>query len=115
MAGTSSSVVPHVTGSAAVELSRAGSRTGAPLCIRLSSRSYAVPTAAYAAAHDGRYRIEGPSCLFVGPVETASQETLEALYCQVSWLILCSLANFDYSLLISFFVVVVSEGSGCLL
>ena len=27
---------------------------------------------------------EGPSCIFVGPIETASQETLEALYCQVS-------------------------------
>ncbi|KAF9665528.1 hypothetical protein SADUNF_Sadunf16G0132300 [Salix dunnii] len=25
---------------------------------------------------------EGPSCIFVGPIETASQETLEALYCQ---------------------------------
>lgn len=26
---------------------------------------------------------EGPSCLFVGPIETASQEKLEALYQQV--------------------------------
>ncbi|KAG6415484.1 hypothetical protein SASPL_122895 [Salvia splendens] len=73
MAGTCSPVIPHVIGSTVVELSRTGSRTRAPLSVRISSRSYAVPTtAAY----------EGPSCIFVGPVETASQETLEALYCQ---------------------------------
>ncbi|KAJ1406974.1 Cytochrome P450 superfamily [Sesbania bispinosa] len=27
-------------------------------------------------------RPEGPSCIFVGPLETANKETLEALYCQ---------------------------------
>lgn len=26
---------------------------------------------------------EGPSCIYVGPIETASKETLEALYRQV--------------------------------
>ncbi|KAH6766151.1 PGR5-like A protein [Perilla frutescens var. hirtella] len=82
MAGTCSPVIPHVIGSTVVELSRTGSRTGAPLSVRISSRSYAVPTTASAAVLDGRHRIEGPSCIFVGPVEKASQETLEALYCQ---------------------------------
>ncbi|KAI3450379.1 hypothetical protein Pfo_007044 [Paulownia fortunei] len=83
MAGTCSPVTPHVIGSTVVELSRTGSRTGAPLSVRISSRSYAVPTTATAtAAYDGRHRMEGPSCIFVGPVETASQETLEALYRQ---------------------------------
>jgi hypothetical protein len=28
---------------------------------------------------------EGPSCLFVGPIETASKDMLEALYCQVNF------------------------------
>ena len=28
---------------------------------------------------------EGPSCLYVGPIETASQEKLEALYRQVRY------------------------------
>ncbi|XP_042068504.1 PGR5-like protein 1B, chloroplastic isoform X2 [Salvia splendens] len=73
MAGTCSPVIPHVIGSTVVELSRTGPRTRAPLSVRISSRSYAVPTTA---------PYEGPSCIFVGPVETASQETLEALYCQ---------------------------------
>lgn len=84
MAGTCSPVIPHVIGSTVVELSRTGHRTGAPLAVRISSRNYAVSTTT-AAAYDGRNRIEGPSCIFVGPVETASQETLEALYCQVSY------------------------------
>ncbi|XP_057449179.1 PGR5-like protein 1B, chloroplastic [Lotus japonicus] len=28
------------------------------------------------------HRPQGPSCIFVGPLETANKETLEALYCQ---------------------------------
>jgi len=28
---------------------------------------------------------EGPSCLYVGPIETASQEKMEALYRQVRY------------------------------
>lgn len=84
MAGTCPPATPHVIGSSVVELSRTASRTGAPLSVRISSRSYAVPITAVAAAHDGRFRTEGPSCIFVGPVETASQENLEALYRQVS-------------------------------
>ncbi|GFP82322.1 pgr5-like protein 1b chloroplastic [Phtheirospermum japonicum] len=73
MAGTCSPVTPHVIGS-----SRTGARTGALFSVRISSRSHA----AAAAAHDGRHLVEGPSCIFVGPVETANQETLEALYRQ---------------------------------
>jgi hypothetical protein len=45
-----------------------------PPWVRL--RGARVAAAAAAAA-------EGPSCLFVGPIETASQEKLEALYHQV--------------------------------
>ncbi|KAL7115522.1 hypothetical protein ACP275_04G187800 [Erythranthe tilingii] len=69
----------RVIGSTVIELSRTGSRTGSPHSVRISSRSYA---AAAAAVPDGRHQLEGPSCIFVGPVETASKETLEALYRQ---------------------------------
>ncbi|KVI11951.1 hypothetical protein Ccrd_009633 [Cynara cardunculus var. scolymus] len=56
-AGTNANVPnPHVIGSTVVELSRNG-RTLAPSQL-------------------------GPSCIFVGPIESASQETLEALYRQ---------------------------------
>ncbi|GER35643.1 PGR5-like protein [Striga asiatica] len=77
MAGTCSPPAPHMIGYSVVELSGAGSRTGAPFSVRISSRCRAI-----AAAQDGRSLMEGPSCIFVGPVETASQETLEALYRQ---------------------------------
>ncbi|XP_051134693.1 PGR5-like protein 1B, chloroplastic [Andrographis paniculata] len=82
MAGTCPPAPPQVIGAALIELYRAGSRTGSPLSVRISSRSYAVPITAADAAQDGRFRREGPSCIFVGPVETASQENLEALYRQ---------------------------------
>ncbi|KAK4440871.1 putative xyloglucan galactosyltransferase GT11 [Sesamum alatum] len=78
--GTCPRVTPHVIGSTVGELPRTGCRTGASLSVRISSRSYAV--AAAAAARNGCYGVEGPSCIFVGPVETASQENLEALYRQ---------------------------------
>lgn len=39
-----------------------------------ATRSGAVPSS---------FAAEGPSCLFVGPIETASKEMLEALYLQV--------------------------------
>ncbi|PIN24392.1 hypothetical protein CDL12_02925 [Handroanthus impetiginosus] len=81
MAVTCPPVSPHVISSTVVELSRTGSRAGAQLSVRISSRSYAFSASA-AAVHDGRHRMEGPSCIFVGPVETATQENLEALYCQ---------------------------------
>ncbi|KAL3829116.1 hypothetical protein ACJIZ3_017918 [Penstemon smallii] len=79
MAGTSSPVAPHVIGTTIIELSRTRSRTGAPLCVRISASSYGTAASAHGGNH---HRLEGPSCIFVGPVETASQETLEALYRQ---------------------------------
>ncbi|KAL3530762.1 hypothetical protein ACH5RR_010084 [Cinchona calisaya] len=69
MAGTCSPVKPHVIGSTLIELSKY-SRAGAPLSVRYSSRSPVEPLA------------EGSSCIFVGPIESASKETLEALYRQ---------------------------------
>ncbi|CAK9139150.1 unnamed protein product [Ilex paraguariensis] len=76
MAGTSSSVTPNVVGSTVVELSR-NSRTGAPFSVRISSRSNSVSN------RDERGPpSEGLSCIFVGPIETASKETLESLYRQ---------------------------------
>ncbi|XAR58983.1 hypothetical protein NMG60_11014588 [Bertholletia excelsa] len=80
-AGTGTSSVPsHVIGSTVVELSR-NSRTGAPFSVRISTRNNGVST------RDEREPplsslSEGPSCIFVGPIETASKETLEALYRQ---------------------------------
>nr|GMD18881.1 PGR5-like protein 1B, chloroplastic [Ipomoea batatas] len=75
MAGTCSRVTPHVIGSTVAELSRT-SRAVALLPVRISARSHGVSTC------DESEMPQGPSCIFVGPIETASQETLEALYCQ---------------------------------
>ncbi|GLT43331.1 hypothetical protein SLA2020_172900 [Shorea laevis] len=73
MAGVcSSSVRPRMIGSTVVELSSRPNRTGPPLPVRVSTNCNGVPTS----------KEEGPSCLFVGPIETASKETLEALYRQ---------------------------------
>ncbi|KAL8504295.1 hypothetical protein ACS0TY_022871 [Phlomoides rotata] len=80
--GGCSQVTPHAIGSTVVELSGIDSRIGDPIYY---ARRYAVPTtadAAAAAAHDVSPLSEGPSCIFVGPIETASQETLEALFRQ---------------------------------
>lgn len=75
-AGTSTAVTPHVMGSTVIELSR-NNRTGAPFSVRISTRSNGVFT------RDERGPLaQGPSCIFVGPIETASKETLEALYRQ---------------------------------
>ncbi|XWS53121.1 hypothetical protein CRYUN_Cryun11dG0130500 [Craigia yunnanensis] len=76
MAGTCQSIRPHVIGSTVVKLtlSRA-TRTKPPFSVRVSgfsAKSQGFPTA----------KEDGPSCLFIGPIETASQETLEALYRQ---------------------------------
>lgn len=105
MAGTCPRGTPHVIGSSVGELARTGCRAGASLSVRISSRSYAVAAAA-AAARNGCRRVEGPSCIFIGPVETASQENLEALYRQVS----VAFANLESVLIsliinISFFVL----------
>lgn len=77
MAGTGAPVKPHVIGSAAIELSKS-SRSGAPFYVRFSSRS----PPAVSACNELKPVGEGPSCLFVGPIESASKETLEALYRQ---------------------------------
>ncbi|KAH7550024.1 hypothetical protein ACOSP7_024879 [Xanthoceras sorbifolium] len=77
MAGTCNSIPSHIFGSTAtVELSRSGSRSGAPVSVRISTKSHGGVSAATTCD------VEGPSCIFVGPLETASKETLEALYRQ---------------------------------
>lgn len=65
---------PHLIGSNS-------SRTGAPFSVRISSRSSGF----LARAERGSLSVldEAPSCIFVGPIETANKETLEALYRQV--------------------------------
>ncbi|GKV08100.1 hypothetical protein SLEP1_g19781 [Rubroshorea leprosula] len=73
MAGTCRFVRHHVIGSTLVEPSSSRpNRTGAPLSVRVTTKGTGVLTS----------KEEGPSCLFVGPIETASKETLEALYHQ---------------------------------
>ncbi|XVF46525.1 hypothetical protein PTKIN_Ptkin03bG0034000 [Pterospermum kingtungense] len=72
MAGTCHSISPHVIGKLA--LSKA-TRTKPPFLVRVSG--FSAGTHGFATAKE-----EGPSCIFVGPIETASQETLEALYQQ---------------------------------
>ncbi|XP_027088525.1 uncharacterized protein LOC113752410 isoform X1 [Coffea eugenioides] len=77
MAGTCSPVKPHViVSSTAIELTR-NSRVGAPSSVRYSARR-----SVFASPDDLLPLADGPSCIFVGPIETASKETLEALYCQ---------------------------------
>lgn len=78
MAGTGAPVKPHVIGSAAIKLSK-NSRPGVPFYVRFSTRCPPVVSA----FDELKPRAEGPSCLFVGPIESASKETLEALYRQV--------------------------------
>ncbi|KAK6247075.1 hypothetical protein QUC31_018640 [Theobroma cacao] len=75
MAGTCHSIRPHVIGSTVKLPSSTATRTKPPFSVRVSgfsTKSQGLPTA----------KDEGPSCIFVGPIETASQETLEALYRQ---------------------------------
>ncbi|CAL1401910.1 unnamed protein product [Linum trigynum] len=75
MAGTCFSTARHAFGSAAVEPpSRAAFRAGASSLLRISAGSDGVMAT--------RGNSEGPSCIYVGPIETASKETLEALYRQ---------------------------------
>lgn len=82
MATARSPVTPHVIGAAVFELSRTASHIGAPFSVRVSSRSHCISSSV--ATYVNRQPSEGPSCIFVGPIESASQETLEALYRQVS-------------------------------
>ncbi|KAL6203276.1 hypothetical protein ACLB2K_026977 [Fragaria x ananassa] len=73
MAGTGASFAPHLIGS--TKSSRA-LRTGAPFSARIStgSNNHLATTRDDLAA--------GPYCIYVGSIETASKETLEALYRQ---------------------------------
>lgn len=80
MAGTCTSIRPRLIGSSSiVELSRLINRAGVPFSVRISTRTrghgggLTAPTS----------REEGPSCIFVGPIDSARKETLEALYRQV--------------------------------
>ncbi|CAH1432472.1 unnamed protein product [Lactuca virosa] len=85
--GTSANVpTPHVIGSTVVELSR-NSRTLAPSpLVRISCKNSSNNGLSIRSSHirqsSSKAFLEGPSCLFVGPIESASQETLEALYRQ---------------------------------
>ncbi|PON75556.1 PGR5-like A protein [Parasponia andersonii] len=72
--GTSPSFSPHVIGSSFPELART-SRPGAPSSVRISS----VNGSNFPTRDD---LVQGPSCIYIGPIETASKETLEALYRQ---------------------------------
>ncbi|KAJ4725796.1 PGR5-like protein 1B chloroplastic [Melia azedarach] len=78
MAATCNSITPHVIGSTIVELSRNG-RNGAPFSLRISTKSHGDGGVATTFQCNNE---EGPSCIYVGPLETASKETLEALYRQ---------------------------------
>ncbi|KAI3679881.1 hypothetical protein L2E82_50861 [Cichorium intybus] len=85
--GTSTNVpTPHVIGSTVVELSR-NSRTLAPSqLVRISCKNSSKNGLSIRSSQDrqpsSKALLEGPSCLFIGPIESASQETLEALYRQ---------------------------------
>uniref|UniRef100_A0A6M2EXV4 Uncharacterized protein n=1 Tax=Populus davidiana TaxID=266767 RepID=A0A6M2EXV4_9ROSI len=81
MAGTCTFISRHV-----IELSsnNRASRTwggggGASFCW---ARISAMNSNGLSSTREVALSPEGPSCIFVGPIETASQETLEALYCQ---------------------------------
>uniref|UniRef100_A0A1J3E558 PGR5-like protein 1B, chloroplastic n=1 Tax=Noccaea caerulescens TaxID=107243 RepID=A0A1J3E558_NOCCA len=82
MAGSCTSIRPRLIGSSSiVELSRLINRAGVPFSVRISTRKSRTQ------GHGGGFtaptsREEGPSCIFVGPIDSARKETLEALYRQ---------------------------------
>lgn len=73
----SHSVRPHVVGGSAVVKPPLSRTKPPPFSVRVSGFSASNSQGFTTSAKE-----EGPSCIFVGPVETASQETLEALYRQ---------------------------------
>ncbi|KAG4137935.1 hypothetical protein ERO13_D07G103400v2 [Gossypium hirsutum] len=73
----SHSIRPHVVGSSAVVKPPLSRTKPPPFSVRVSGFSASNSQGFTTSAKE-----EGPSCIFVGPVETASQETLEALYRQ---------------------------------
>lgn len=77
MAGSCTSFSRHLIKSTVSELART-IRTGAPApLVRFSAKS------SNNAVSSSDELAQGPSCIFVGPIDTASKETLEALYLQV--------------------------------
>lgn len=76
MAGTSPSFSPHVIRSTLLESPR-NNRSPPSFSVRISAKSNGVSATCDDLA-------QGPYCIYVGPVESASKETLEALYRQVS-------------------------------
>nr|KJB07137.1 hypothetical protein B456_001G111300 [Gossypium raimondii]KJB07138.1 hypothetical protein B456_001G111300 [Gossypium raimondii] len=73
----SHSIRPHVVGGSAVVKPPLSRTKPPPFSVRVSGFSASNSQGFTTSAKE-----EGPSCIFVGPVETASQETLEALYRQ---------------------------------
>lgn len=88
MAGASSSTAPQLIGSRTTRLFATSRAAGAPFLVQVSANG----NGAAACSVNELGLAQGPSCIYVGPIETASKETLEALYSQVS---------FDFSLSIS--------------
>lgn len=78
MAGASTSFSPHLIKSTVSNLART-IRAATPF--HLVPFSTKTPNSPLSSSED---LAQGPSCIFVGPIETATQETLEALYLQVS-------------------------------
>lgn len=76
MAATSRILHPSHIGSKFLGISSC-SRYRAPLTFRILTRNHNGVSAA-----EQSLGPEGPSCIFIGPIETATQETLEALYVQ---------------------------------
>ncbi|XP_023523155.1 PGR5-like protein 1A, chloroplastic [Cucurbita pepo subsp. pepo] len=76
MAATRTSFFRHLTKPTVSELTRT-IRSAHPFhLVRFSART------ANNALSSSDELVQGPSCIFVGPIETASKETLEALYLQ---------------------------------
>ncbi|XP_004145292.1 PGR5-like protein 1A, chloroplastic isoform X1 [Cucumis sativus] len=76
MAGASTSFSPHLIKSTVSNLART-IRAATPF--HLVPFSTKTPNSPLSSSED---LAQGPSCIFVGPIETATQETLEALYLQ---------------------------------
>uniref|UniRef100_A0A9I9DLX2 PGR5-like protein 1B, chloroplastic n=1 Tax=Cucumis melo TaxID=3656 RepID=A0A9I9DLX2_CUCME len=76
MAGTSTSFSPHLIKSTVSNLTRT-IRAVTPFHLVLFSTK--TPNSPLSSSDN---LAQGPSCIFVGPIETATQETLEALYLQ---------------------------------
>ncbi|KAJ6691785.1 PGR5-LIKE PROTEIN 1B CHLOROPLASTIC, partial [Salix purpurea] len=79
MAGTCTYISRHVTGLSSCSRASKSGREGASFCW---ARISAMSSNGASSARKVALALEGPSCICVGPIETASQETLEALYSQ---------------------------------